>query len=161
MWLFIFRERRKAEERIYVFRRLKDRVLKWPGQCSELMPASQIFTWGSTGKKQKKNQYAVKELPHFSRRWPPPTTHSSEESQGSSPLATAPKVPETVLNPDGQLQLVCGNQTYCRIFLPEKCTWQWWQQTWSCSLAWGGPQTLSAHPPYFIETAGSVASQVF
>nr|XP_030686353.1 collagen alpha-1(I) chain-like [Globicephala melas] len=61
-------ERIKAEERIYVFQRLKDRVLKWPGKCSALTAASQMFTWGATGKKQKKNRRAVKEPLHFSRK---------------------------------------------------------------------------------------------
>lgn len=60
--------RRKAEERIYVFKRLRDTVLKCPGECSELTPASQMFTQGTSGKKHKKNQRAVQELLHFSRK---------------------------------------------------------------------------------------------
>lgn len=86
LWLPFQRERRKAEERIYVHQRLKDRVLKWPGKCSELTPAShQVQGVGATGKKQKKNQCAVKELLYFSRKWP------FSKFQGSSSFTTALK----------------------------------------------------------------------
>ena len=75
----------KEEERIHVLKRLRDKVMKWPGKCTESTPAGQMFTWGSTGKKQKKTQHAVKEQPHFSGKW------HSRWVPGSCPLATAPK----------------------------------------------------------------------
>lgn len=61
---FPFRERRKAEERIYVYQRLKDRVLKWPGKCSELTPASHQVqgvgcNWEETKEKSMCSQRAT------------------------------------------------------------------------------------------------------
>ena len=84
--------------------------------------------------------------------------------EGDSPgesLSNSLEVPETVLNSDGQLQRLSATQTSCPVFVPGKCMWRWWQQPWSCSWAWGGRQTHSAHPPFFTETVGSVAFQGF
>lgn len=60
------------------------------------------------GKKEKKNQYAVKEWSYFSRKW------LSRKAPRKLSLNTS-DIPETVLN--SGIQLLSGNQTYLRVFL--------------------------------------------
>lgn len=60
------------------------------------------------GKKEKKNQYAVKEWSYFSRKW------LSRKSPRKLSLNTS-DIPETVLN--SGIQLLSGNQTYLQVFL--------------------------------------------
>lgn len=115
---FPFRERRKAEERIYDYWRLKDRVLKWPGKCSELTPSHQVpgvgCNWEETKEKSTCSQRAASFFYKVTLLKVPRKLF----------LHNSPEIP-AVLNPDGQLQHLSGHQTYCRVFIPGKCV-RWW-----------------------------------